>query len=67
MEEAAPEGAAEDVLNGCYDEAAEFIRAIAGKDAPRPSIEEVFPSVELCLAMTRNAAEDAGKLAAAKI
>jgi predicted dehydrogenase len=66
-EEAAPEGAAEDVLSGCYDEAAEFIRAIAGKDVPRPSIEEVFPSVELCLAMARSAAEDAGKLAVAKV
>ena len=34
---------AEDVLNGCYDEAAEFVRALARKDAPYPSIEDVFP------------------------
>ena len=38
----------EDILNGCYDEAAEFIRALRRKDRANPSIEEVFPSVELC-------------------
>jgi hypothetical protein len=43
-EEVAPEAMAADVLNG--DEAAEFVRALACKDVPRPSIEEVFPSVE---------------------
>jgi predicted dehydrogenase len=41
----------EDVLNGCYDEAAEFIRAVTRKGPARPSIEEVFSSVELCWAM----------------
>src|SRR5450755_3841257 len=44
----------EDVLSGCYDEAAEFIRALRSKDRPHPSIEEVFPSVELCWKMARN-------------
>ncbi len=43
----------EDVLNGCYDEASEFIRALRCKDTPNPSIEEVFPSVELCLTMAK--------------
>jgi predicted dehydrogenase len=43
-----------DVLNGCYDEAAEFIRALGCKDRPNPSIEEVFPSVELCWRMAKN-------------
>ncbi len=66
-EEVAPEGMAEDVLNGCYDEAAEFIRALARKDAPYPSIEDVFPSVELCLAMAKTAAESAGRLVTEKI
>jgi hypothetical protein len=41
----------EDVLNGCYDEAAEFIRALRSQDRPHPSIEDVFPSVELCWKM----------------
>lgn len=44
----------EDVVNGCYDEAAAFIRALRG-GAPKPSIAEIFPSVELCFAMARTA------------
>jgi len=38
----------EEVLNGCYEEAAEFIRALTRREHPRPTIEDVFPSVELC-------------------
>jgi predicted dehydrogenase len=41
----------EDMVNGCYDEAAEFIRAVRGKSAAKPSIAEVAPSVELCFAL----------------
>jgi myo-inositol 2-dehydrogenase/D-chiro-inositol 1-dehydrogenase len=48
-EEIATGSTPEDVLNGCYDEAAEFIRSLESKDAPQPSIQEVFPSVKLCL------------------
>lgn len=48
----------EDVLNGCYDEVAEFIRAVSAHDAPRPSIEEVFPSVKLCLDLAERAASE---------
>ena len=44
----------EDVVNGCYDEAAAFIEALRG-GAPTPSIAEVFPSVELCFLMSRTA------------
>jgi len=44
-------GEPEDVLNGCYDEAAEFIRALRHKSSAKPSIVEVVPSVTLCLAM----------------
>jgi predicted dehydrogenase len=39
----------EEVLNGCYDETSEFIRALREKRNPHPTIEDVFPSVELCL------------------
>jgi len=39
----------EDIANGCYDEAASFIKALSGGN-PMPSIAEVFPSVELCFA-----------------
>jgi predicted dehydrogenase len=45
----------EDVLNGCYDEAAEFIRALRSNSAPKPSIAEVAPSVTLCMAMVKAA------------
>lgn len=39
----------EEVLNGCYDETSEFVRALREKRNPHPTIEDVFPSVELCL------------------
>jgi myo-inositol 2-dehydrogenase / D-chiro-inositol 1-dehydrogenase len=51
--EVASENLPEDVLNGCYDEAAEFIRALTRKEPAFPSIQEVFPSVELCWAMAK--------------
>jgi predicted dehydrogenase len=51
----------EDVVNGCYDEAAEFIRAVRSKSAPQPSIADIVPSVTLCLAMAEAARTNAGK------
>jgi hypothetical protein len=44
----------EDIVNGCYDEAAAFLVALRG-GTPKPSIAEVFPSVELCFAIARAA------------
>jgi predicted dehydrogenase len=44
----------EDLVNGCYDEAAAFIQALSG-GIPKPSIAEVYPSVELCFAIARSA------------
>jgi predicted dehydrogenase len=43
----------EEVLNGCYDETSEFIRALREKRNPQPTIEQVFPSVELCLNLAK--------------
>jgi len=48
----------EDIVNGCYDEAGAFLEALSG-GTPKPSIAEVFPSVELCLTMDRIANERA--------
>jgi predicted dehydrogenase len=48
----------EDIVNGCYDEAAAFIQALSG-GTPKPSIAEVFPSVELCFEIARTANEGA--------
>ena len=66
LAEAASENIPEDVLSGCYDEASEFIRALSAKRAARPSIEEVFPSVELCLTMAKALEESAGNNLPAK-
>jgi len=66
LAEAASESIPEDVLNGCYDEASEFIRALTVKTAVRPSIEEVFPSEELCLTMAKRLEENAGNNVPAK-
>jgi myo-inositol 2-dehydrogenase / D-chiro-inositol 1-dehydrogenase len=52
--EAASDNKPEDVINGCFDEAAEFIRALTTKTPARPTIEEVFPSVELCMRMAES-------------
>ena len=51
-----PAEKAEDLANGCYDEATAFIDALGG-GTPTPSIAEVFPSVELCFAVARIAEE----------
>jgi predicted dehydrogenase len=48
----------EDIVNGCYEEAAAFIEALNG-GIPKPSIAEVFPSVELCFKIDRIANEGA--------
>ena len=60
------EGTPEDVLSGCYDEAAEFIGALIHNKGPRPSIEDVFPSVKLCLELAKMAGQNAGNLAPAR-
>ncbi len=54
-EEVISENTPEDLVNGCYDEATEFIRAVSTKSAPRPSIAEITPSVELCFAIAKAA------------
>jgi predicted dehydrogenase len=46
----------EDVVNGFYDEAAALIHAPRTKERLHPSIEEVFPSVRLCLELASQAA-----------
>lgn len=54
VEESA-EGTAEDILNGCYNESAAFISALTKKTSLHPSVEEVFPSVELCWTLAKQA------------
>ncbi|MBS1851572.1 MAG: Gfo/Idh/MocA family oxidoreductase [Acidobacteria bacterium] len=57
LEVVADDDTPEDVVNGSYAEATEFIRALRQGDAPRPSIQEVAPSVQLALLMARNMKE----------
>jgi myo-inositol 2-dehydrogenase / D-chiro-inositol 1-dehydrogenase len=52
--EVVPAETPDDFVDGCYDEAAAFIEALSG-GTPKPSIAEVFPSVELCFAIARTA------------
>ena len=66
LAEAASGNEPEDVLNGCYGEAAEFIRAVTRKLPAGPTIEEVFPSVELCWEMAEKLEENAGHKVSAK-
>jgi predicted dehydrogenase len=58
LEELAGNDMPEDVINGCYDEASAFIQALSKKEPPRPSIEDVFPSVALCLKMATSQKEN---------
>jgi predicted dehydrogenase len=57
--EESAKGIPEEIINGFYDEAAALLRAISRGEPLRPSIEDVYPSVELCMAL----ANAAGKIA----
>jgi predicted dehydrogenase len=57
-EEVAPD-APEDMVNGCYHEASEFVQALTQKRCPHPSIENVMQSVQLCLEMAKSVQPDA--------
>jgi predicted dehydrogenase len=48
LEEIAGSETPEDVTQGFYGEVIELVEALKGGRRPRPSVEDVFPSVELC-------------------
>jgi predicted dehydrogenase len=52
-EESASADMAEELLNGCYDETAAFIRALRDRSAPKPSIADVVPSVQICMSILK--------------
>jgi len=56
LEEVASIDVAEDVMNGSYDEAVEFVRALQTGASPRPSIEDIAPSVQLCFQLANEVA-----------
>jgi predicted dehydrogenase len=48
VEEIAGENTPEDTIFGFYGEVVELVEAISHQRRPKPSIEEIFPSVEAC-------------------
>jgi hypothetical protein len=42
----------EDVTHGFYGEVVELVEAMNQRRRPKPSIEDVFPSVELCFRLS---------------
>lgn len=62
VEESA-KGIPEEIINGFYHEAAALLRAMVCGEPLHPSIEDVYPSVELCMAL----ANAAGKIATAAL
>jgi predicted dehydrogenase len=61
LTEMVSDSTSEDIVNGCYDEASAFIRALTHKETAYPSIAEVYPSVELCLEMAQTAKRISGR------
>ena len=49
------EGMPEEVVNGFYNEGVALIRALSNSEPLQPSIEDVYPSVELCLKLAESA------------
>ncbi len=58
LEEVASIDSLEDVMNGSYDEAVEFVRALQTGVRPRPSIEDIAPSVQLCFQFAEMVAQN---------
>lgn len=56
----------EDVIQGFYDETASFIQALSAGQGLRPSIDDVFPSVELCFDLAQTVVQNKGSVASHK-
>jgi myo-inositol 2-dehydrogenase / D-chiro-inositol 1-dehydrogenase len=55
LEEIAGSETPEDLIQGFYGEASELIQALSNGNRLKPSIEDVFPSVELCFQLADRA------------
>ena len=58
IEEMAGSDTPEDVISGFYGEVVELVRALTHQQPPKPSIEDVYPSVELCFEIANRAEEN---------
>ncbi len=61
LRDAAPPDEPADVLSGFYGEAEEFVSALSEGRPPRPSVEDILPSAEICSAVAGQAGIPAGK------
>ena len=52
LEEIGGDGTPEDVIQGFYGEVLELVEALNHGRCPKPSIEDIFPSVELCFRLS---------------
>ena len=57
VEEVAPPDAPVDVLHGAYYEVVEFVEALRAGRCPRPTVQDVFPSVQLCFRLAEMAGD----------
>jgi predicted dehydrogenase len=55
LEEVAGSDTPEDVIHGFYGEVIELVHALREGNRPKPSIEDIFPSVELCFQLADRA------------
>jgi predicted dehydrogenase len=62
LEQIAGNETPEDVISGFYGEVIELAQALSQKRKPNPSIEDVFPSVELCFALADQAKKGSATL-----
>lgn len=56
LEEIAGKETPEDVTQGFYGEASELVQALRTRNPLKPSIEDIFPSVELCFQLAERVA-----------
>ncbi|OLE14716.1 MAG: hypothetical protein AUG89_00720 [Acidobacteria bacterium 13_1_20CM_4_56_7] len=55
VEETAGNETPEDVIQGFYGEVSELVQALSNGRRPKPSIEDIFPSIELCFQLADRA------------
>src|SRR2546423_4890818 len=55
LEEMAGNETPEDVIQGFYGEVSELVQALSNGRRPKPSIEDIFPSIELCFQLADRA------------
>jgi predicted dehydrogenase len=55
LERFSSEAEPEDLRNGAYEEVVEFVRALKTGTHPKPSVEDILPSAQICFAIAESA------------